>query len=185
MSPNLRPNIFWLKVRTRISQPSICVPTFTQFTSVRSGRPPGHGRLAEAFSSLWPDHSSRKDGVACVPEAAKPSPFGKGQGDIRLSGIYPLLGQDTPWILGHQAEDGRETPAPVYERDMDMVSRESPCATPGAVSGLVRETARPLPILWYPWQLQDARSGLRVYRASLAILAEQTQPQGPPKLAEV
>src|SRR5437879_1439048 len=33
MSPNLRPNIFWLQVRTRISQPSICVPTFTQFTN--------------------------------------------------------------------------------------------------------------------------------------------------------
>ena len=49
-------------------------------------------------------------------------PIGEGHGDIRLSRIYPLLGQDTPWILGHQAEDGRETPAPVYERDMDMVS---------------------------------------------------------------
>jgi hypothetical protein len=34
MSPNLRPNIFWLKVRTRTSQPSICVPTFTQFTTI-------------------------------------------------------------------------------------------------------------------------------------------------------
>ena len=31
-----------------------------------------------------------------------------------------------------------------------------------AVSGLVRETARPLPILWYPWQLQDARIDDRI-----------------------
>src|SRR4029450_7128593 len=107
---------------------------------VRSGRPPGHGRLAEAFSSLWPDHSSRKDGVACVPEAAKPSPLGYGQGDIRLSGIYPLLGQDTPWILGHQAEDGRETPAPGYERDMDMVSWESGVATPARERWRMRVT---------------------------------------------
>jgi hypothetical protein len=45
-----------------------------------------------------------------------------GIGYIRFSWIYPLLGQDTPWILGHQAQDGWETPAPVYERDMDMVS---------------------------------------------------------------
>jgi hypothetical protein len=37
MSPNLRPNIFWLKVRTKISQPSICVPTFTQFTNYYDG----------------------------------------------------------------------------------------------------------------------------------------------------
>src|SRR5262249_3051563 len=34
MNPNLRPNSFWLKVRTRISQTSICVPTFAQFTTV-------------------------------------------------------------------------------------------------------------------------------------------------------
>ena len=29
--------------------------------------------------------------------------IGRGEGEFRLSGIYPLLGQDTPWILGHQA----------------------------------------------------------------------------------
>src|SRR6266567_8235443 len=32
MNPNLRPNVFWLKVRTRVSQPSISVRTFSQFT---------------------------------------------------------------------------------------------------------------------------------------------------------
>jgi len=31
--PNLRPKKFWLKVRTRGSQPSTCVPTFSQFTN--------------------------------------------------------------------------------------------------------------------------------------------------------
>lgn len=31
--PNLRPIVFWLNVRTRGPQPSICVPTFSQFTS--------------------------------------------------------------------------------------------------------------------------------------------------------
>ena len=40
-------------------------------------------------------------------------------------------------------------------------------------------------ILWYPWQFQNARSGLRAYRAGLALLAEPTQPQGPHTLAEV
>ena len=34
---------------------------------------------------------------------------------------FPLLGQDAPWILGHQAQDDQETSASVYERDMDMV----------------------------------------------------------------
>ena len=33
MNPNLRPNVFWLKVRTRVSQPSISVRTFSQFTN--------------------------------------------------------------------------------------------------------------------------------------------------------
>lgn len=47
------------------------------------------------------------------------------------------------------------------------------------------ETAWLLPIRWDPWQFQDARSGLRAYRAGLALLAEQTQPQGPHTLAEV
>ena len=78
--------------------------------------------LAEAVCPLPPDHASRKDGVDGVQEAAKSRPIGRGHGDLRLSRIYPLLGQDTPWILGHQAQDGRETPAPVYESDLDMVS---------------------------------------------------------------
>ncbi len=41
--PNLRPIVFWLKVRTRGPQPSICVPTFSQFTtmSYMAGAAPG------------------------------------------------------------------------------------------------------------------------------------------------
>jgi hypothetical protein len=31
--PNLGANVFWPKVRTRGSQPSICVPIFSQFTT--------------------------------------------------------------------------------------------------------------------------------------------------------
>ena len=45
-----------------------------------------------------------------------------GTGSFDFLGFTHYLGQDTPWILGHQAQDGRETPAPVYESDMDMVS---------------------------------------------------------------
>jgi len=45
-----------------------------------------------------------------------------GAGYICFSGIYPLLGQNTPGILGHQAQDGRETLTSVYESGMDMVS---------------------------------------------------------------
>ena len=33
MRPNLQPNIFWLKVRTKGPQPSILVRTFSQFTT--------------------------------------------------------------------------------------------------------------------------------------------------------
>ena len=141
--------------------------------------------LPKRLQSLPSDHASRKDGVDCVQEATKSRPIGRGQGDLRLARIDPLLGQDTPWILGHQAQDGRETTAPVYASDLDMVSGEPPCAIARAVSDLRCETARLLPILWYTWQLQDARSGLRADRAGLALLAEQTQPQGPHKLAEV
>src|SRR6266581_5233840 len=39
MNPNLRPNVFWLKVRTRVSQPSISVRTFSQFTTWFTSRP--------------------------------------------------------------------------------------------------------------------------------------------------
>jgi hypothetical protein len=38
---------------------------------------------------------------------------------------------------------------------------------------------------WYTWQLQEARSCLRAYRACVAILAKQAQPQGLHTLAEV
>ena len=115
----------------------------------------------------------------------KSSPIGRRQGELRLARIDPLLGQDTPWILGHQAEDGRETPAPVSARDRGMVSCKPPCATPRAGADVRSETAWLLPILWETWPLQEACSGLRAYRACLAILAEQAQPQGPEKLAEV
>ena len=37
MSPNLRPIVFGLKVRTKGSQPSICVRTFSLFTSLGEG----------------------------------------------------------------------------------------------------------------------------------------------------
>jgi hypothetical protein len=33
MCPNFHPTVFWLKIRTRGPQPSICVRIFTQFTS--------------------------------------------------------------------------------------------------------------------------------------------------------
>ena len=38
MNPNIHPNVFWVNIRTRGSQPSICVLTFTQFTSNRIPR---------------------------------------------------------------------------------------------------------------------------------------------------
>jgi len=84
----------------------------------------------------------------------------RGHGERRLSWLYPLLGQDTPWILGPQAQNGRETPAPVYASDLDMVSGQPPCAMARAVSDALCEPAWLLPILWYPWQFQKARSGL-------------------------
>ena len=33
MNPNIHPNVFWVNIRTRGSQASICVRIFTQFTS--------------------------------------------------------------------------------------------------------------------------------------------------------
>ncbi len=33
MNPNFHPNVFWVKIRTRGSQASICVRIFTQFTT--------------------------------------------------------------------------------------------------------------------------------------------------------
>ena len=35
--PNLGPNVFWVKIRTRGSQPRICVRIFAQFTSWNTG----------------------------------------------------------------------------------------------------------------------------------------------------
>ena len=43
--PNLRPIVFWLKVRTRGPQPSICVPTFSQFTRLSEPFDEGQERI--------------------------------------------------------------------------------------------------------------------------------------------
>jgi hypothetical protein len=84
--------------------------------------PPGEGGRAEAVGALPPDQASRQDGVDGVQEAAKSRAIGRGAGERRLARIDPLLGQDTPGRRGHQAQDGRETAAPVYASARDMVS---------------------------------------------------------------
>src|SRR5262245_51687507 len=68
---------------------------------------------------------------------------------------------------------------------MAMVSGQPPGASARAVWDAMRHTAWRRPLRGYPWQCQEARSRLRAYRASVALLAQQTQPQGPHTLAEV
>ncbi len=70
MSPNFRPILFGLKVRTRGPQPSICVRTFSLFTTAYL---PGAKRLStsleEEHSTITPrgrtdqEHSSLTGGV--------------------------------------------------------------------------------------------------------------------------
>ena len=68
--------------------------------------------------------------LAIHPEKTGPIPFkpppcqeqsATGQGNATCSDC-PLLGQDEPWRLGDQAQDGKEASAPVYESDRGMVS---------------------------------------------------------------
>jgi hypothetical protein len=150
-----------------------------------SRRAPGDGGLAEAVQPVQADHASRQDGGAGGQEAAKSRPLGRGHGDLCLSRRSPLLGQDTPGIRGQQAQDGRETAAPVYASDLDRGACKPPCAMERAVSDAMCQTARLFPIVWDPWQFPAARSGLRADRAGVALRAEQTPPHGPHPLAEV
>ena len=91
--------------------------------------------------------------------------IGRGNGHIRLSRIYPLLGANTPGILGHQAQDGRETPASHARRrcgDGVATNRHAPLQEQYQM--LCAEAARALPVLWYPWQLPPAGGGPRMRR---------------------
>jgi hypothetical protein len=97
--------------------------------------------LPKACWPFHPHHASRKDGVEWVQQAAASRALGTGQGDIRRARMYPLVGQNTPWLRGPQAEDSREAPPPVYARDRAMVSGEPPSAIDRAVSEAVCETA--------------------------------------------
>jgi hypothetical protein len=79
---------------------------------------------------------------------------------MRLSRSYPLLGHNTPGIVGHQAQDDGETPAPVWASDVGMVSGTPSRTAPRAASHVRGETTGLLLILWYPWQRQDVGRGV-------------------------
>ena len=66
-------------------------------------------------------HPEKTALMACKRPPSRTQSAG-GTGTCRLARIDPLLGQNTPGIRGHHAEDSRETPAAVYARALDMVS---------------------------------------------------------------
>src|SRR5258708_36631097 len=93
--PNLRPIVFWLKVRTRGSQPSICVPTFSQFTNWAEGYGVEHS--AQMFCGECSTPFPRSDSFVSYIVFFKQK---MQDGFPSLVEHLPLLEQDEPpWLV--------------------------------------------------------------------------------------
>src|SRR6266700_3078840 len=101
MSPNLQSNTFGLKVRTRGSKPSICVPTFSLFTiTLRLHRHRGettkaivsHDRLYETLSSCQIDRLEVENVHVSTYNMTRPSP--EQQELLERVGLINLLNRD-------------------------------------------------------------------------------------------
>ena len=106
-----------------------------------------------------------KYGLSLHPEKTRLVPFGRPvatqddpthgseTGNLRLSGLYPLLGQEPERALGHSAEDHAETVYARTQSDQSVVSGK-PARTDAGASGAVGpQTQRSLWVLRHYWQL--------------------------------
>ena len=84
----------------------------------RRGREVLPKRCARFRLTMHPE----KTGVMAFKRPPSRNQSAGGTGIIRRCWMYPLLGHNTPGRLGHQAQDDRETPPAVYERELDRVS---------------------------------------------------------------
>jgi hypothetical protein len=103
MSPNLQPHLFWLKVRTTGSRPSICVRTFNQFT-IRLKE-----RQVPVLLLVWDNaswHSSRavRNGIAAHNRHVKQEQQGVRIVSCFLPSKSPWLNPIEPkWVHGKRA----------------------------------------------------------------------------------
>ena len=111
MNPNIHPNVFWVNIRTRGSEASICVRIFTQFTSFLDSNGDGIGDLPGIISKL--DYLQWLGIDALWLSPIYPSPMADFGYDIsNYTDIHPLFGtlEDLD-ILLHQA----------HQRDLKVI----------------------------------------------------------------
>ena len=126
--------------------------------SPRRRRPANHGGLTQADEQVRPDGPPGEDTPGAVSTAPSRRLRNRGTGptrteDIRLSGIYPLLGTIPARRMGGQTEDGEEPTQACVISAVGMVSKKSAPSDQGAAPEAHAKAARPLRVLRDHWQL--------------------------------
>ena len=126
--------------------------------SPRRRRPANHGGLTQADEQVRSDGPPGEDAPGAVPTAPSPQLRNRGAGptrpdDIRLPGIYSLLGTIPTGRMGGQTEDGEEPTQACVSSAIGVVSKKSAPSDQGAAPEAHAKTARPLRVLRDHWQL--------------------------------
>ena len=136
----------------------------------RGRRETGPCGPAEASWPIRPHPPPGEDPAGAL-QAAPIRWRGSPSGDLRLRGIYAVLGSLPPWQVGAEGEDGRE---PTHPRSTDpegMDGAQSPLAGRCAGRGSRAEAPRSLQLLRGAWELSLHRS--------LPTRSDQTVETGP------
>src|SRR5271165_896873 len=126
----------------------------------RRRRSANHGCLTQADEQVRPDGPPGEDTPGAVPTAPSRRLRNRGTGptrtdDIRLSGIYPLLGTIAARRMGGQTEDGAQPTQACVIGAVGMVSKASAPSDQGAAPEAHAKAARPLRVLRDHWQLRQ------------------------------
>ena len=156
----------------------------------RRRRPANHGGLAQADEQVRLDGPPGEDATGAVPTAPDPRLRNRGSGtsrnwDIRLLGIYPLLGSISARRMGGQTEDGEEPTQARARSAVGMVPKKSAPCDQGAAPETHAKTARPLRVLRDYWQLLQPSETSGGSATDLAMSAVSASPRQANDVAQI
>src|SRR5260370_15175144 len=126
--------------------------------SPRRRRPANHGGSTQTDEQVRSDGPPGEDTAGAVSAAPDQQLRNRGAGsprteDIRLSGIYYLLGKISARPLGGQTKDGEEPTQACAGSPVGMVPKTSAYSDQGTAPEALAKVARPLRLLRDHWQL--------------------------------
>jgi group II intron reverse transcriptase/maturase len=141
-----------------------------------------HGCLAQADEQVRPDGPPGEDTPGAVRTVPSSRLRNRGTGptrtnDIRLLGIYSLLGAIPARRMGGQTKDGEEPIQASVIRAVGMVSPESASSDQGTAPETHAKAARPFRVLRDYWQLPQPQGFPRGSAKDLETLAVSATPR--------